>query len=81
VARQAARVADALDGGTVDEAGARGLARDTALLLQASLLHAHSPQAVFDSFCAARLHGAADVFGLLPSSLPLQALVQRSMPV
>ena len=81
VARQAERVADALDGGQVDEAGARGLARDTALLLQASLLHAHSPQAVFDSFCAARLQGVADVFGLLPSSLPLQALVQRAMPV
>jgi putative acyl-CoA dehydrogenase len=80
VARQAARVADALDG-AADEAGARRLARDTALLLQASLLHAHSPQAVFHSFCAARLEGAADVFGLLPGSLPLQAIVQRSMPV
>jgi putative acyl-CoA dehydrogenase len=80
VARQAARVADALDGGGVEEAGARTLARDTALLLQASLLHAHSPQDVFDSFCAARLQGAADVFGLLPSSLPLQTLVQRAMP-
>jgi putative acyl-CoA dehydrogenase len=80
VARQAARVAEALDG-AADEAGARHLARDAALLLQAALLHAHSPREVFDSFCAARLEGASDVFGLLPGALPLQALVRRAMPV
>jgi len=79
VARQAARVTAALDG-AADEAGARALARDTALLLQATLLHAHSPAEVFDAFCASRLDAAADVFGLLPARLPLQALIQRAMP-
>ena len=80
VARQAARVADALDG-AVDETSARALACDTALLLQAALLHGHSPLEVFDSFCAARLGGRGDVFGLLPGTLPLQSLIQRAMPV
>jgi putative acyl-CoA dehydrogenase len=79
VERRAAQVADALDG-RADEAGARRLARDTALLLQAAMLHAHAPAAVFDSFCAARLDGASDAFGLLPGSLPLQALIQRAHP-
>ncbi|MDH4052049.1 MAG: DNA alkylation response protein, partial [Rubrivivax sp.] len=79
VTRQAARVTAALDG-AADEAGARALARDTALLLQATLLHAHSPAEVFDAFCASRLDAAADVFGLLPARLPLQALIQRAMP-
>ncbi|MEP7280640.1 MAG: isovaleryl-CoA dehydrogenase [Rubrivivax sp.] len=80
VARAAARVSDALHG-AADEAGARRLARDTALLLQAAALHAHSPPEVADAFCAARLDGAADVFGLLPATLPLAALVERSMPL
>jgi putative acyl-CoA dehydrogenase len=79
VARQAARVTAAL-ADSPDEAGARRLARDTALLLQASLLHAHSTPAVFDSFCAARLDSTSDVWGLLPSGLPLQAILDRSMP-
>jgi putative acyl-CoA dehydrogenase len=79
VERQGRRVAAALDGGA-DEAAGRTLARDTALLLQAALLHQHSPTEVFESFCASRLEGAADVFGLLPSGLPLQALVERAMP-
>jgi putative acyl-CoA dehydrogenase len=79
VARQAARVADALDG-VADEAGARRLARDAALLLQASLLHQHSPAEVFDAFCASRLEGVADVFGLLPAGLPLPALIARAAP-
>jgi putative acyl-CoA dehydrogenase len=80
VARQAARVLAALEA-EADEAGARRLARDAALLLQASLLHAHSPGAVFDAFCASRLDAAADVFGLLPASLPLAALIERARPV
>jgi putative acyl-CoA dehydrogenase len=79
VERRAAQVADALDG-RADEAGARRLARDTALLLQAAMLHAHAPAEVFDSFCAARLDDASDAFGLLPGRLPLQALIQRAHP-
>ncbi len=79
VERRAQWVAEALDG-AADEAGARRLARDTALLLQAAQLHAHAPADVFDSFCAARLAQASDAFGLLPGSLPLGALVARAMP-
>ena len=70
----------AVQAGT-EEAGARRLARDAALLLQAAQLRRHAPEAVFDSFCASRLNGAADVFGLLDASLPLEALVDRARPV
>jgi putative acyl-CoA dehydrogenase len=79
VARLAARVVAGLDGAT-DEAQARGLARDVALLVQASLLHASSPQAVFDAFCASRLDGHTDVFGLLPAGLDLETIVKRAVP-
>jgi len=79
VERQAARVLAALDRG-VDEAGARGLARDVALLLQASLLHAHSPAEVVDTFCAARLAGGGEVYGLLPNGAPTSAIVARADP-
>ena len=62
-----------------DEAQARRLARDVALLLQAALLHRSSP-AVFAAFCASRLDGAADVFGLLPAGIDFDAILQRAMP-
>ena len=79
VARLADKVAAALAQAS-DEAGARRLARDTALLLQASLLHSHSPAAVTAAFCASRLDGSADVFGLLPAAMPLDALIERALP-
>jgi putative acyl-CoA dehydrogenase len=62
-----------------DEAQARHLARDIALLLQAALLQRGSP-AVFDAFCASRLDGAADVFGLLPAGTDFDAILRRAMP-
>jgi putative acyl-CoA dehydrogenase len=80
VARMGGRVLAGLDG-DADEAQARQLARDVALLVQASALHAASPPAVFDAFCASRLDGSADVFGLLPGGLDLDAIVARAMPV
>jgi putative acyl-CoA dehydrogenase len=61
-----------------DEAEARRLARDVALLLQAALLHRFAPEPVFDAFCNSRLDGAADVFGLLPAGAPLDAILQRA---
>ena len=64
----------------VEEAQARALARDLAVLLQAAQLRRHAPAFVFDAFCASRLATAADAFGLLPEGLPLEALVQRAMP-
>lgn len=78
--RALARVLAAVDAGT-EEAEARRLARDAALLLQAAQLRCHAPEAVFDSFCASRLDGGADAFGLLEARLPQRALVDRAWPV
>ena len=39
-----------------------------------------APPAVFDAFCASRLAGASDVFGLLPARHDLDALIARAMP-
>jgi putative acyl-CoA dehydrogenase len=77
--RSFASVLHQIDGVT-EEAQARRLAREVALLLQAAVLKRQSPQAVFDAFCDSRLNAAADVFGLLPSSAPLDFLIQRAMP-
>jgi putative acyl-CoA dehydrogenase len=74
-----AHVAD--DAGGADEAGARRLAQDVALAVQASLLRRHSPDFMFDAFCRSRLDGGGpQVFGTLPSGLALEAIVQRAMP-
>jgi putative acyl-CoA dehydrogenase len=78
--RAAERVLAAVDGG-VPEAQSRILARDTALVLQAALLHRISPPVVFEAFCAARLAVSSDVFGALEAGIDLDALVQRAMPV
>jgi len=66
--------------GSTDEAQARVLARDIALLVQAALLRRHAPDAVFAAFCGARLAGASDVFGLLPAGTPFGALLERALP-
>ena len=68
-----------IDGAT-DEAQARMLARDIALLVQASLLRRHSTDEVFDAFCASRLDRAADVFGLLPAGTPFDSILERALP-
>ena len=77
--RAVERVLHAVDGG-VDEAQARGLARETALVLQAAGLRCHSTDAVFDAFCATRFDAAADVFGLLPAGIDPGPLIDRAMP-
>ena len=77
--RLVATLPDRLDGAT-DEAQARALARDIALLVQAALLRRHSTDAVFASFCDSRLARAADVFGLLPAGTPFDALLDRALP-
>jgi putative acyl-CoA dehydrogenase len=76
--RLAATLPDRLDGGT-EEADARTLARDVALLVQASLLHRHSTVAVFDAFCNSRLAQPSDVFGTLPAAVPFDALIERAL--
>jgi putative acyl-CoA dehydrogenase len=63
------------------EAQARFLARDLALVVQASLLQRQSPAAVFEAFCAARLQRSSDVFGLLDEAADLDALIERALPV
>ena len=75
--RLAATLPGRLDGGT-DEAAARTLARDVALLVQASLLRRHATDAVFAAFCTSRLQLGADVFGLLPADTPFDTIVDRS---
>jgi putative acyl-CoA dehydrogenase len=78
--RAAARVLARIDA-AVPEAEARLLARDTALVLQAALLHRVSPAPVFEAFCAARLAASSDVFGVLGGSVDLDPLIERAMPV
>jgi putative acyl-CoA dehydrogenase len=77
--RLAATLPARVDGGT-DEAAARTLARDVALLVQAALLRRHSTDAVFDAFCGSRLAQAADVFGALPPGMPVDAIIDRALP-
>ena len=76
--RLAATLPGRLDGGT-DEAAARTLARDVALLVQASLLRRHATDAVFAAFCSSRLQQGADVFGLLRADTPFDTLINRSL--
>jgi putative acyl-CoA dehydrogenase len=76
--RLAATLPGRLDGGT-DEAAARTLARDVALLVQASLLRRHANGAVFAAFCTSRLQQGADVFGLLPATTPFDTIIERAL--
>ena len=77
--RLLARLPAQIDGAT-DESQARLLARDIALLVQASLLRRHGTDAVFSAFCASRLERCADVFGLLPAGTPFDAILERALP-
>ncbi|GLW96660.1 acyl-CoA dehydrogenase [Microtetraspora sp. NBRC 16547] len=60
------------------ESGARRVAEEMTVLLQASLLVRHAPAAVSDAFCASRLGGDwGHAFGTLPDGLDLEALIER----
>jgi putative acyl-CoA dehydrogenase len=74
-----ARVLHALDD-PGDEAQARVLARDLALVVQAALLRRHAGDAVFAAFCASRLARSCDVFGALPAGLDIDAILRRALP-
>jgi putative acyl-CoA dehydrogenase len=63
-----------------DEARARALARDVALVMQASLLRRHAGDAVFSAFCASRLAQSCDVFGALPAGTDIDAVLSRALP-
>ncbi|MFT3776773.1 MAG: isovaleryl-CoA dehydrogenase [Ottowia sp.] len=68
-----------VDGGT-GEAGARTLARDVALAVQAALLAQTAPAAVVGAFCESRLRQPHDVFGTLPSTTDFDTIIRRAMP-
>ena len=62
--------------------GARRLVEDLALALQGSLLVRHSPPAVADAFCAARLGGEGGrAYGTLPAGVDARAIIERAYPV
>jgi putative acyl-CoA dehydrogenase len=64
--------------GVADEIAARALARDVALLVQASLLARHAPAPVAEAFCVARIAQGSDVFGTLPAGVPFDLLIARA---
>ena len=64
-----------------NEVEARRLVQRMALALQGSLLVRTAPPAIADAFCSSRLGGdGGGTFGTLPSSLDLDAILQRSWP-
>ncbi len=61
---------------------ARTLVEQLALALQGSLLVRHSPAAVADAFCAARLGGAGGrAYGTLPRGVDAGAIIDRALPL
>jgi putative acyl-CoA dehydrogenase len=63
-----------------EEEGARRLLELLAVSLQGSLLVRHGAREVADAFCASRLDRPGGVFGTLPSSRDLGAIVERHRP-
>jgi len=63
------------------ENGARRLAQDVALALQAALMFQSAPGAVFAAFCDSRLAGNWGLsFGTLDEGVDFDAIVARAMP-
>ena len=63
------------------ETRARRVVERMALALQGSLLVRHSPAAVADAFCAARLDGDAGLnYGTLPASTDTEGILARHVP-
>lgn len=68
-------------GGRIVESDARHLVEQLALALQAAVLVGAGNSTVADGFCASRLDGGrGQVFGTLPASVNLEALVDRAFP-
>jgi putative acyl-CoA dehydrogenase len=64
-----------------DEAAARRLVEQLALVLQGSLLVRYAPAAVADAFCASRLDGDwGHTFGTLSPGVDAAAIVSRATP-
>jgi putative acyl-CoA dehydrogenase len=65
----------------VTEIGARRLAQDVALAVQASLLYQTAPEPVFTAFCQSRLGGDwGQAFGTLGAQTDFDAIIKRSLP-
>jgi putative acyl-CoA dehydrogenase len=72
--------ADLRDSANV-EVRARDLVDRMAAILQAALLVQHAPDWVADAFCRSRLDGVGHhQFGALPADVPLDRIIERSMP-
>jgi putative acyl-CoA dehydrogenase len=65
---------------SLEESQARAFVRDLVVALQAALLLRHAPAALAQAFCATRLAGKDDVFGLLPSGMDARRIVDRAAP-
>jgi len=77
----AADALHALGSEHANEAAARTLTERLALLVAASLLKAHAPVEVSDSFIATRLEGRWRVtYGQLPEDTPVRAILDRAFP-
>ncbi|MFQ5347770.1 MAG: acyl-CoA dehydrogenase family protein [Rhodothalassiaceae bacterium] len=67
-----------LSGARAEEATARRLAEEMALLLQGALLLRHAPAAVADAFVATRLAGDwGHAYGTLPAAADRRAIIDR----
>lgn len=60
------------------ESRARRIVEEMAVLLQASLMLRHAPEAAADAFCTSRLGRNRWAFGTLPSGLATQAIIDRA---
>lgn len=78
--REVADLRDRLRAGVPNEGDARFVAERLALLLQASLLMRHAPQAIADAFVASRIAGEGGrSFGALPHGTGIAAIVERQV--
>lgn len=59
------------------QANARWLTQRMAQTLQAALLTRHAPDTVAETFCATRLADASPIFGVLPATAPIAAILER----
>ncbi len=67
---------------TPDEAQARRLVEEMALLLQGSLLIRHGPPAVADAFCTSRFADHPGfAYGALSAKIDTDAILSRAMPL
>ncbi len=64
----------------IEEAGARRLVEHMALLLQAGLMLRYAPAASAELFCESRLSAPSRLYGSLPSTAALTAILERALP-